>query len=71
MWNYINVLLVTTLVVLASELEEPTCLSRFDYDFKLLKTMVDLKKSNDELRETVQQQAEELSRISAIGELSL
>ena len=63
-------LVITTLVVLASELEEPTCLSRYDYDFKLLKTMVDLKKSNDELRETVQQQAEELARISAIGKWS-
>lgn len=66
MWSYIYVLVITTLVVLASELEEPTCLSRYDYDFKLLKTMVDLKKCNDELRETVQQQAEELARISAI-----
>ena len=33
--------------------EEPTCMSRFDYDFKMLKTMVDISKETEELRETV------------------
>ena len=33
--------------------EEPSCISRFDYDFKMLKKMVDIVKENEELRETV------------------
>ena len=33
--------------------EEPSCISRFDYDFKMLKKMVDITKENEELRETV------------------
>ena len=33
--------------------EEPVCVSKFDYDFKMLKTMVDIAKENEELRETV------------------
>ena len=32
---------------------EPFCVSRFDYDFKMLKTMVDIAKENEELRAKV------------------
>ena len=33
--------------------EEPTCMSRFDYDFKMLKTLVDITKDNEDLREAL------------------
>ena len=33
--------------------KEPFCVSRFDYDFKMLKTMVDIAQENEELRANV------------------
>ena len=33
--------------------EEPTCMSRFDYDLKMLKTLVDITKDNEDLREAL------------------
>lgn len=47
--------------------QEPTFLSRYDYDFKMLKKVVDLEKSNEELRTTISQQAVQIAKLNSLG----
>lgn len=47
---------------------EPACISRFDYDFKMLKKMVDIAKENEELRETVNNLKAKVEQITPDGE---
>ena len=47
--------------------EEPTCMSRFDYDFKMLKTMVDITKENEELQETVAALTSRVDQLTSAG----
>ena len=44
--------------------EEPTCMSRFDYDFKMLKALVDITKDNEEIRETLAVLTSRIDRLS-------
>ena len=45
------------------EMNEPQCLSRFDYDYKVLQKLVSLENSQTELQETIKQQENMISEL--------
>ena len=47
--------------------DEPTCtcMSRFDYDFKMLKALVDITKQNEDIREALTVLTSRIDQLSA------
>lgn len=46
----------TKICVAAENEEEPTCLSRWDYDFKTMKQLLKLETEQEEMKKLIQQQ---------------
>ena len=69
--SFVTILCVTSGAYGVKLKQEPTCRSQYDRGFEMLKDIVDLKKITEELQGSLQQQVEELARISTLGELSL
>jgi len=52
----VHVVWLVAAILQTSVQQEPTCLSRFDFDFKLLSKLVELENTQKQLQETINKQ---------------
>ena len=56
-------LVITVVNGFSFENDEPQCLSRFDYDYKVLQKLVELENKQTQQQETIVQQQNELNKL--------